>query len=149
MTRRWLLRYCLLLPYLLCLFGWGWSGWYRGWVRYSFAGRAVTLQTGYGMVILSTYPKAPGWNVGVQRTAIVAFLPDDEDPHYLLGFGFIQAPETVHYAIPYWFLAAASGIFLPFLWPKRGKKTRGRAFPVEVASEKGSGIDEGRANSHA
>ena len=63
MKRRWFIRILFMLPVLLCVVGWGWSGTHDTSVAYRYGGRDVCLGTWKGILSISwgvSYD-SPGW----------------------------------------------------------------------------------------
>jgi len=137
--KRWLVRSVFILPLLLCLFGWGASGWRAAVMNYARTGLHAECRIEWGIV--DVY-----WERGD-----IAFLPEGIEcytvpltevrfwstrPGYHLGFALYWNSGFGELAVPYWFLILLFGSVLFLVWRKtRLRKTYG-AFPVEMAVKK-------------
>ena len=144
MFRHWLMRFCFILPLLLCVGGWWWSGTRYGHLEFAHNNHRVQLETGWGVIDVNfvqftgAIHLTDGWQMGI--------WPQDEahfwtlgTEHYFMGFGFIRyAGERdafgYMFAMPYWFLFVVFSAILFFVWRKTGEPKPGRAFPVEMAN---------------
>ena len=149
MKRRWFIRIVFMLPILLCLAGWGWSGTHHGVIAYRHNGRNVVGCDSFSGIVIVNYgwygeARYNGWYYEVNSTATAHFWPKDA-PHfqYVLGFGFRQlevtkvGDGTVTYiydlAVPFWFFIVVFSAVLFFVWRKTRPKINPKsAFPVEL-----------------
>ena len=140
MSRRWLIRYVFMLPLLLCVVGWAWSGTHVGWVRCIRGGHWLECYTASGAIFVDTgwgNPAANGWLCGIRVTPAVSFWPGSKLPFAsFLGFSLnYGAWEGQHYfrcGVPYWILISLFALALFFFWRNPKQKKPGGAFPVEV-----------------
>src|ERR1035437_7518200 len=92
MVRRWIIRIIFMLPILLCMAGWGWSGTHSLWIRYSHDGRGVECESRWGVVVvLVRWHLLPpdGWRYEDFTHGPARFWPvDDMASHAFLGFDF-------------------------------------------------------------
>ena len=149
MAKRWIIRGIFLLPVLLCLAGWGWSGWYDGAVSFKRSHRWIELRTEYGAVYL-----VGGWHSwlsdgcesGIAGTDSVRLWPEpDAVSTCVLGFrwrhfSFNDGDGRVFsgYAlvIPYWFPLLVSSLLLLLVWRKtRYRPDPATAFPVVLKGQ--------------
>ena len=139
MKRRWLIRSVFILPILLCVGGWVWSGFYGRAVGYYRAGHGVWCATEWGVVSVGVGPDRgmpDGWRYLVDPLPHFLFWPTNE-PESFLGFrlpphGF--SPGWYGVAVPYWFLIILFALVLVFVWRKTGKKKPDHGFPVEMTT---------------
>ncbi len=146
MLKRWLLRGLFLLPVVLCLAGWGWSGWYEGWVGYTRSHRTIGFGTAEGTVSLGAGRRIgynDGYAAAVDRSEAVRFWPTpDPDDICFLGFRWWHdsysdfsggAGTAYSLTIPYWFPLLASALLFLLVWRKtRRRLSPATGFPVEV-----------------
>src|ERR1035437_8125782 len=144
MVRRWIIRIVFMMPILLCVGGWGWSGMYHSSASYSHDGHWVGCGSGWGVVTVSLgrWSGTPdGWECddAYKQDDFILEPPDTPDSHYFLGFrrlnhGLETPAYWYDFTVPYWFLIAMFSAVLFLVWRKtRPKIYRGGAFPVEMA----------------
>ena len=139
MAKRWIIRSLFTLPIVLCLAGWGWSGWYQGGIVYARDHRGIILATMDGAVCLrgGWLPwEGHGYAGEVHRNDPVGFWPEsDADETCFLGFRWRHysftdprgAVCTVYgLTIPYWAPLLIFSLLLLLFW----RKTRRRADPA-------------------
>ena len=146
--RRWFIRSCFMLPILLCVGGWGWSGTHYSFIKYSHDGISKQLASSSGVVTVNfegergsrpLFEEPDGWECGVTPVAPAQFWPK-VDPalhlHSLFGFSiggpFLFVRSGYEYSIPYWFLILVFSLTLFYAWRKTGPQKRPTGFPVEV-----------------
>ena len=147
MVRRWIIRGLFMLPVLLCVGGWVWSGFYQAgiWYWHAEKGLAVCTESGIVEVDVGTWNgKLTGRHYYVDRYPNARLYPLDSH-HRFLGFGCYQldtdvgidkspSPLLWGVSIPYWFLVFISAVLLWLVWRKTRPKPDPRtAFPVELA----------------
>ncbi len=150
-----------MLPILLCVVGWGWSGMQATTFYYSLDGRWMACGHGQGVVYvqLAWDGRIPvgrripvGWLCLVSPVNPIRFWPTDQhnlNDYNLLGFYYChnhyvssyeytpEASRASSYSlgVPYWFLIAVFSWVLFIVWRKtRPKLHPPSAFPVEIAA---------------
>jgi len=144
MVKRWLIRSVFMLPIVVCVVGWAWSGWYGGWIAFGHRGYAAgcSQDNGTARMTVSGGPHAiEGWIIHFYRLSpSPQFWPlTSSSTHCYLGFSVIHeaAPDwSTSMSVPYWSLLLVFGGLLFLVWrmtrPKNDPRT---AFPVEVKAK--------------
>ena len=140
MKRRWIIRVLFMLPILLCLSGWGWSGTHKGSLFYIHERNECGFSTSEGVVRLEIYmdrtflsPETRWESYSSQQRANY-FFPSD--PPSYLGF-YIDHTEWAwgneySLAIPCWFLILIFSVVLFLVWRKNRPELNPKtSFPVE------------------
>jgi len=148
MPNRCLIRSLFILPVLLCLAAWGWTGWYEAALDYMNGAGWITLDTAHGAVTLKRQMSvsSDGYNAAVFRTPSVRFWPEaDADDLCFLGFRWVH--ESIVYGdgtahpyysltIPYWFPLLVFSLLLLGAWRKtRHRPDPATAFPVVLKTK--------------
>ena len=134
-----------MLPILLSIFGWIWSGTHDSKVTFpcncAICSRAgdidfdymphentkwdyFSLATENDFLALNSYVWCLDTGINIRRYAVV------------LGLGYEHLPENGEIYVvfvPYWFLILIFLMILFFVWRKTRPQVKGRAFPVEVS----------------
>jgi hypothetical protein len=144
MFRRWLIRTFFLLPILLCVAGWLWSGFYASWLSYSQDGKYVECIPLSGVLVLEwgwdSRPRDRWQSEAFQQARTQLWqsrfwLQPRQGagiPAYVLGFSFDHRAHWYCVAIPFWFLILAfSALFFLIYRKTRPKPSPDTAFPVE------------------
>jgi hypothetical protein len=141
MLRRWLIRALFILPILLCVVGWVWSGTHFSWTKYSHEGSYVACTASRGVICVKFDGRGTsnGWACGVDSRDAHFWPVDYPDSRSYLGFRFACFDEMARYdylfAVPFWFLIIVSSAVLFFVWRKTRPKINPKtAFPVEVVT---------------
>ena len=141
-----------MLPILLCVAGWVWSGAYCASADYvtdrSDADHAIgyyaSLTSMWGEVGLGIGRNAGSeyyWNYGVERVPVFYLWPRQESGVFL-GFDFTRTsnpPDGWYYSfsISYLFIIIFLSVILFFVWRKtRPKLDPKTAFQIEVGSQR-------------
>ena len=144
MKRRWIIRSIFMLPILLCLIGWGWSGWYVCSVSYlQQDGRCDACNSGSGLITVEGFISGDdtlptGWKCKITPDEGSGWFWQQDGVHGFLGFFYVNnfdGPEPLLYRldIPYWFLVLYFSILLVLVYRKtRPKPNPATAFPVEM-----------------
>ena len=139
--KRWLIRSVFMLPLLLCVVGWGWSGSQRTWIDYCPHDRVVDCDSLWGVVGVQwgTLTGQPDWWVyGTTETSNAQFWPTYRSVDSFLGFRYFHARtttrSTTRLQAPLWFLIIVFSAILYVVWRKTRPRGTGRAFPVELTA---------------
>ena len=140
MIRRWIIRFLAMLPFLICVTGWGLSFlsdselscFYRG------HGGGVISTSGYLTIIVGRAYGLP-WYSSFRWHPFEFYKERTTFSEYhrvSLGSGYahqINKPDDILIlAIPYWFPTTIIAALLWLVWRKTRPPVKGRAFPVEV-----------------
>jgi hypothetical protein len=141
-AKRGIVRGLVILPPVLCLFGWAWSYVHTERVCYAGSARDWSAEIAVGELDLwSGTPDRPGsgwtyvhappdWEIGELYTG----LPD----WHLLGAHFFcgahpysPGVRAVLLVIPFWVMTIAAGLAPALLWWRARKRPNSRGFPIE------------------
>jgi hypothetical protein len=146
MVRRWLVRSFFLALLFLCVGIWAGSYWQITQISYwreSAAGASVGIWRGkavfYSYFCIRDVDNGPvpKWSIYFNPPAVaVSDYIDGMDAKYrFAGFQFDPRRPWGYLKIPLWFPTILSGFLAWFIWRKTQPKYRGRAFPIEPASQ--------------
>ena len=140
MVKRWIIRGLFMLPMLLGVGGWGWSGWCDAVVTYSTPEWNVSCGTNSGVVFVDWVREhSPTYSV-LRKSAWYRHQPQfwlQDMPKSFCGFVYhldVRPYGAWHrfVRVPYWSLILVSSGHLFWIWRKTRASVQGRAFPVEM-----------------
>jgi len=137
MLRRWLIRSIFMLSILLCVVGWGWSGWYG--FLWSDVGlhRHIDCGTQSGDVFVRIWWRG---TLSLPDRGSVCFansygrLWPIRGPRYYRSDGAPGRTDELY--IPYWVILVPSVLLLIFFWRATRPRKPAGAFPVVMAAKK-------------
>ena len=139
--KRWAIRSFFIGVFLLCIAGWSSIDFYRFRAECTSTIGCVNITTTMGRIWIVCCEPLTFNEINFYRERSDVYpsnYPADgiASPHYFLGFAWGRADfpsEGIFVAFPFWFPTAISAALLWLVWRKTRSKTKGRAFPVELA----------------
>ena len=145
-----------MVPILLCMGGWVWSGTHKGEIDYARNGCFIQGGTESGVVWVGSGGERGG--TGIPDGWIFAAVPNASrlpigpPAHFwplgpaqipsFLGFGWVRAAPAsfsvggvAYVGVPYWLLILVFTGLLFIVWRKTSRKMIRRAFPVQLAEQ--------------
>src|ERR1035437_4189762 len=124
MKRRWIIRIIFILPILLCVVGWVWSGTHFSRIEYGVYGHWwIACDLRYGVVdvmVARSGVDGGGWYCVTRPYPNARFWPVNS----IFGFGYYGPSHKV--VMPIWFLIFLFSLVLFFVW----RKTRPKINPA-------------------